>query len=242
MQVPTKEKYLSTENLDKEIQEIRQEILESGGRERDFHLKGNHALLVTDMQEYFLSPESHAFIPSAEAIIPNIIHLISFFDQIGYPVIFTQHVNTLEDAGNIKSWWNDLIKKESPYSEISHHLTSLNRSIVQSFNRSIASPPNHPSTLPLIIQKSQYDAFHQTELEDLLRKNNIDTLIICGVMTNLCCETTLRSAFGRGFNAILPMDATAAYKRSYHISTFVNLSFGFCPVKTTNEILKIINS
>jgi isochorismate hydrolase len=221
--MPKKEKYLTNENLATEVKGIRDEIQRSGGRHRNFLLNGNPALLVTDMQDYFLSPNSHAFIPSAEAIIPNIIHLIDLFLIKKYPVIFTQHINDEKNAGNMKTWWKDLISINSNY----HKLSTL--------------PPFHPSTVPLIIKKSQYDAFFGTDLEKKLTDINISTLIICGVMTNLCCETTLRSAFVRGFNAIIPLDATAAYKKSYHISTFVNLSFGFCPVKNTTEILELLD-
>jgi nicotinamidase-related amidase len=214
--MPKKEKYFTTENLDDEVKGILDEIRISGGRERGFQISGNPALIVTDMQEYFLSPDSHAFIPSAEAIIPNIRLLINHFQEKDHPIIFTQHNNTKEDAGNMKTWWRDLISS-SPLLPFS-------------------------SSNKTILQKSQYDAFFNTNLEDILVKKNIGTLIICGVMTNLCCETTLRSAFVRGYNAILPLDATATYKRIYHTSTFVNLSFGFCPVMTTGEILSTLKN
>jgi isochorismate hydrolase len=219
--MPRKEKYLTTENLESEVGQIIADIPGSGGKERGFTIQGNPALLVADMQQYFLSPESHAFIPSAEAIIPNILKMIDHFNEDQYPVIYTQHFNDEDNAGNMKTWWRDLISIDSPLSSLSPLL------------------PYPPASF--LLKKTQYDAFHQTELENILQKNDIRTLIICGVMTNLCCETTLRSAFVRGFNAIMPVDATAAYKKEYHISTFVNLSFGFCPVKTTSEIIDLLN-
>ena len=234
----SKEKYLTEENLDAGIQDILKVVRASGGRDRDFQIQGNPALLVTDMQEYFLSPASHAFIPSANAILPNILRLIGHFTEKNHPILFTQHSNDETTAGNMKTWWRDMITPSSPLFSLSPLLP-----IAQSINRPIAQsslPPFHLSASPLILNKTQYDAFHQTGLENILRQNDIQTLIICGVMTNLCCETTLRAAFVKGFNAMMPVDATATYKKEFHTSTFINLSFGFCPVKTTSEILELL--
>ena len=52
----------------------------------------------------------------------------------------------------------------------------------------------------LIDEKRRYDAFFNTRLEGLLRRFGVDTVIISGVMTNLCCETTARSAFIHDFS------------------------------------------
>jgi isochorismate hydrolase len=231
-----KEKYFSKENLPEEVDNLIDEIRNTGVRDRKPDLSGSRpALLVTDMQEYFLNPASHAFIPSAEAIIPNINRLINHFQKNNFPVILTKHTNTEESAGKMKSWWHDLIKRDSPLFSLSPLLQ-----IPQSSNPPIpqSSGPQVPlSPGPLVLEKSQYDAFYQTKLEQLIKDAGIDTLVICGVMTNLCCETTLRSAFVRGFNAIMPIDATASYRRDYHLSTFINLSFGFCPLVTTEDII-----
>ena len=67
------------------------------------------ALLVLDMQEYFLDPASHAFVPSGRSIIPGIQKLVTAYSQRNMPVIFTQHINTRQDAGMMSSWWNELI-------------------------------------------------------------------------------------------------------------------------------------
>ena len=118
-----KELYFSKENLPEEVDNLIDEIRNTGVRDRKPDLSGSHpALLVTDMQEYFLNPASHAFIPSAEAIIPNINRLIEHFQKNNFPVIFTIHLNTEEDAGNMKTWWNDLIKRDSPLFSLSPRL------------------------------------------------------------------------------------------------------------------------
>ncbi len=93
-----------------------------------------------------------------------------------------------------------------------------------------------------ILIKNQYDAFYDTELESILKENNVLYLVICGVMANLCCETTVRSAFVRGFRPVLPVDATAAYNREFHLATFRNLGFGFSPLMTTGEVIDKLKS
>ena len=77
------------------------------------------------------------------------------------------------------------------------------------------------------IEKTQYDAFYQTALEDLLKEKGITQVVITGVMTHLCCETTARSAFMRGFTVFFPIDGTATYNEDFHRSTLLNLSHGF---------------
>jgi len=163
------------------------------------------ALLVLDMQEYFLHEGSHAFIPSAPAILPNLQRLISDFNAHNRPVIFTRHVNTDEDAHMMSRWWRDLIRADSPDSAISASL-DISKGIV--------------------IQKAQYDAFYNTPLEETLRGRGVEQVIVTGVMTHLCCETTARSAFVRGFEVFFCADGTATYTKELHRSTLLNLSHG----------------
>ena len=67
------------------------------------------ALLVLDMQNYFLNPDSHAYIPSATAILPGINQAISFFRTNQRPIIATKHVNSKNDAGMMAAWWSEIM-------------------------------------------------------------------------------------------------------------------------------------
>lgn len=91
-----------------------------------------------------------------------------------------------------------------------------------------------------VIHKPQFDAFFETDLEDRLKENGVEQIIFTGVMTNLCVETTLRSAFVKGFDPILPVDTTAAYNLEFHKSTFKNLSYGFAYTVLLEDLLKEI--
>jgi len=177
------------------------------------------ALLVLDMQQYFLDPSSHAFVPSAPALIPGIGQLVQSFRQKGHPVIFTQHINTPENAGMMANWWRDLITKDHPGASLSNQLGTEN------------SP---------VIEKTQYDAFLGTDLATRLEEQTVTDVVITGVMTHLCCETTARSAFMHGYQVWFALDGTATYHLDFHKSTLINLSHGFATPVLVRELLAAV--
>jgi nicotinamidase-related amidase len=177
----------------------------------------NSALLVLDMQEYFLSPASHAFVPSSPAIIEGINELITAFRKMNKPVILSRHINTQENAGQMICRWKELLTTDNPLSCISDKI----------FYDGLR-----------VIEKSQYDAFYNTGLEGILKYANCSSVVICGLMTHLCCESTARSAFVRGFEVIMPLDGTATYNRRFHFSSMYNLSHGFVSVTTVKELIE----
>lgn len=92
----------------------------------------------------------------------------------------------------------------------------------------------------VLLNKTQYDAFYETDLNEILARNHISQVVITGVMTHLCCETTARSAFVRGFNVFLPVDATATYNREFHQSSLQNLSHGFAVPLLTEDVTAVV--
>jgi bifunctional isochorismate lyase/aryl carrier protein len=177
------------------------------------------ALLVLDMQRYFLEASSHAYIPSAAAIIPGIKDMIRAYTERGLPIIFTRHINTPQDAGLMATWWRELITVQNPLGEITSELDLSGGAI---------------------IHKSQYDAFYTTPLADLLRSRSVTQVVICGVMTHLCCETTARSAFMHGFEVFFTVDGTATYNEAFHRATLLNLAHGFATLVLVNDILLVL--
>jgi isochorismate hydrolase len=173
--------------------------------------------LVLDMQCYFLEEDSHAFVPSAPAILPGVLKLGEAFRAHGRPVVLTRHVNSPEDAGQMARWWRDLLSRENPLSELIPEL----------------KPDGG-----LIIEKGQYDAFHNTDLEGLLKEHGVEQLVICGVMTHLCCETTARAAFVRGFEVFFTVDGTATYNEAFHRASLLNLAHGFAHPVLIEELLE----
>ncbi len=214
-----KERYFTPQNLDQQAIELYTQVRGSSRDTRLPYHPRESALLVLDMQEYFLTPASHAFVPSAPAIVAGIARLIEACTSSGRPIIFTQHVNTEGDAGMMSVWWKDMITAENAYHRII---------------------PEFDLTRGTLIQKTQYDAFYQTRLEQTLTEHAVRQVVICGVMTHLCCETTARSAFMRGFTVFFPVDGTATYNLDFHRATLTNLAHGFACVVLMKDILQAL--
>jgi len=225
-----KEHYLSPETFDKTVREMVAALTGRHYRPKPWKLLPEKAaLLVLDMQNYFLDPASHAFTPSAPAIVPKINKLIEIAGGKKMEIIFTRHVNDVENAEMMGKWWRDLIADGSWESEISMTVGLYDGKTVG-------------QDVCKIIVKDQYDAFYRTDLEEYLRSKKIEQVIITGVLTNLCCETTARSAFTKGFEVLFPIDATAAYNREFHLSTFRNLGYGFCPIIKTSDLINSLEN
>ena len=211
-----KARYFTKETIHQKAREMQKRIYQTtGDRGREFK-PSRSALLIIDMQRYFLEAGSHAFLPAAPAIIPGILRLIERFDKRGRPIIFTRHLNTPENAMMLGEWWSDIIREEDPLSEI-----------ISDFELSRGD----------VITKSQYDAFHETKLEDTLRKKGVTQLVICGVMAHLCCETTARTGFVRGFEIFFTIDGTATASEDFHVSTLLNLAHGFATPALVDDII-----
>jgi len=214
-----KEEYFTASSIHREAQQMLDSIEKRIPR-RNLDLKPqNSALIVVDMQKYFLDPASHAFIPSAQALIPGINKLVNAFHSTGRPVIFTRHLNSAQNAKLMNRWWKEIITSENPLSHITEDLNVSGGTV---------------------IEKSQYDAFYDTPFEDILKANEVQKLIICGVMTQLCCETTARSAFVRGFEVFFTVDGTATYNADFHLATLLNLAYGFATPVLVQEMLTLL--
>ena len=213
-----KEPYFTSETIHAKAQSMLASVSEFRRRHENIRFHPERAaLLVLDMQNYFLRADSHAFIPSAPAILPGLQSLIQVFNAYERPVIYTRHVNTPEDAVLMAKWWHELVRPDAAGSKIAAGLDFSQGKIVR---------------------KSQYDAFHGTSLEADLRVSGVGEVVITGVMAHLCCETTARSAFTRGFEVFFTIDGTATYTEAFHLATLLNLSHGFAVPVLCEEIFK----
>jgi len=177
------------------------------------------ALLVIDMQRYFLCADSHAFLPAAPAIVPNIQALIAAFKKASRPLCFTRHVNSVRDAGQMAVWWGELLTREHPLGAIDDTLYA----------------PGDP-----VVEKIQYDAFFHTDLESRLLRDGVEQLVITGVATHLCCESTARSAFMRGFAVFMAIDGTATLNRDLHFASLRGLALGCALPLLTADLLAVL--
>jgi isochorismate hydrolase len=119
----------------------------------------------------------------------------------------------------MSAWWRDLIDPEKPASAIA---------------------PDFDLSRGVVIEKHQYDAFFNSSLETSLGSHPIKQLVIGGVMTHLCCETTARSAFLRGYQVFFLVDGTATYNRHFHQASLLNLAHGFATIVCVGDILNAL--
>jgi len=177
------------------------------------------ALLVIDMQNFFLDPKSPSFTPGGQASVPNIKKLVEFFRSKKRPVIYTAHVHSQDgkDAGILGWWWDGMCIEGTKDAEIFPDLSPL---------------PGER-----VVYKHRYSAFYNTDLETILRCQGIRDLVITGVMTNLCCESTARDAYFRDYRVKFLADATGAASEKFHMATLLNLAYGFAEICLTKDIL-----
>ena len=201
-------------------EELPSDIEASNFRKGDIRIRSEQAgLLVIDMQRFFLDRESHAFLPEGLEAIPLMKELIKAFRNKGRPIVFTKHIHPRgSDPGNMGKWWSDVMWEGSHYLDI--------------------HPDIELQTGDKVVQKDRYDAFLRTDLEQFLRSNGVSQIVITGVMTNLCCETTARTAFCRDFEVFFVHDCTAAASQEHHNSALRNLAYGFAVLVSADEILK----
>jgi len=177
------------------------------------------ALLVVDMQEFFLDPSSPTYTCGAAAILPSVRKLLKAFRDAKRPVIFTKHVHHPDDldSGIMAWWWKGKCLEGSPESEV---------------HPSIAPRPNEK-----VVYKHRYSAFYNTDLETVLRCLKAEDIVIAGVMTNMCCESTARDAYYRDYRVFLPADGTGTINEVMHVASLLNLSYGFALVTTSDVIV-----
>jgi nicotinamidase-related amidase len=182
--------------------------------------RGRCALLVIDMQNHFLVRSSASFVCGGPAIIPGVKALVAAFRIARRPVIYTRHVHHPDgiDAGIMKWWWEGMCVEGTPASQIHSSLKPLKREKV--------------------VLKHRYSAFFDTDLGTILRCQRTEDLVITGVMTNMCCETTARDAYCRDYRTFFMADGTAAMNEEMHVASLRNLAYGFSYVTTVKDMLR----
>jgi isochorismate hydrolase len=186
-------------------------------RERKATIDPKHAaLLIIDMQNFFQR--------IVQPILKNLLRVIQSCRQKDVPIIFTQHghTNPSADGGVLGQWWGEVIL----------HGTKDWKFL----------PEIKIDSKDTVLSKKRYSAFYETDLDSILRAKGIQDLIISGVMTNLCCETTARDAFMRDYRVFFLIDGTATGKDDHHLATLKNLGFGFAYLITCDELIQNLKS
>ena len=190
------------------------------------------ALLVVDMQNAFLlDGVGHNIIAPARDIVPNINRLASALRRYGGTVIWIQATAT--DAA--VAAWSVLHDDMMTPTERERRIASTRRgSLGHKLWAELDVHPGDPT-----VEKTHYSAFIQgsSDIEVLLRSRGIDTVIVTGTVTGVCCESTARDAMMRNFRTVMVSDANAARTDAEHNAALISFYKTFGDVMTTDEAI-----
>ena len=207
------------------------------------------ALVIVDMQEYFLNPAS-PFSRACERIVPGVLghfqergrgvvepslrRLLDFFRAHGLRIVYTTVASELPDGSDLMP--------------IFRQRNAVNRAAVGD----VAIPPRadawarivaalEPRPGELVVNKTTCGTFNSTGLDHALRSLGIASLV-GGVVTNVCVETTARDAADRGYEVVLLDDGCAAFSPEIHEATLLSFQGPFGRVRRTDEVLALLES
>jgi ureidoacrylate peracid hydrolase len=188
------------------------------------------ALVVVDMQNYFVADGMPGCAPEARTIVPNINRLAQATRMAGGTVIWIQ---TEALIGDPEDWAN---RKEATSAARWAKRQSL---LARSGDGFAIYPACEVLPEDKIAIKYRYSAFipYPSELDGQLRKDGIDTLLVTGVATSTCCESTARDAAMWGYRTIMVSDGNADHTDALHNHTLGKFLVTFGDVQTTDELV-----
>ena len=179
------------------------------------------ALMLVDLQRYFLDPEAGAYVPASAAILPNLLDLARLYAGKGWPIVITRHIDDAAAHPMMAKWWKSTMKESDPETKL---IPDLDPYISSS----------------ILVIKKFYDPFFKTGLAQILKGRGVEQVVIGGVMTHLCCETAARAAFAHDFTVFFLLDGTATDSAEQHDGTLRNLGHGFAVLPGCAEIREAI--
>jgi bifunctional isochorismate lyase/aryl carrier protein len=175
------------------------------------------ALLVHDMQQYFVRPYQRDASPMLE-VVENIARLIAQARAAAMPVFYTaQHGNQdRRDRGLQADLWGPGMSDAPEHQPILPELT--------------------PAPGDFVLVKHRYSAFQRSNLETLMRARGRDQLVVCGIYAHIGCTLTAAEAFQRDIEPFFAADAVADFSREKHMMALHYVA-GTCAVPMTTEQL-----
>ncbi len=196
------------------------------------------ALLVIDMQNDFcasggLVSKDGRDLSAAQNMARRLPALITAARQAGVLVIFARCVYTSEGNRYLSDVWLEQAARErrGGYTSIP---VCADGSWEGDWYEDIRPAPGD-----IVVSKHRYDAFQGTDLDLILRNHGIRTLVLTGVVTNVCVETTARAGFVRDYYIAVVEDGTAAYIPEDHEQTLRNIRRFFGVTPSIRELCEI---
>ena len=190
------------------------------------------ALLVIDMQNAFVAPGAPVEVPAAREIVPAINRLAGELRARGVPVVWVLHENGA-DGRDWPGFFDAFVRPED------------RAAAAQALSRGDPLQQLWPqlavASADVRAVKNRYSAFLGNAcLKPILDERGIDTLLIAGTKTNVCCESTARDAMMLDYKVVMLSDCTAALSDEEHLATLENVIQQFGDVLTADEVLGLL--
>jgi len=188
------------------------------------------ALVVVDMQNHFVAEGFPAEVPLSREIVPVINHLARTLRAAGGPVVWVQTTAT-----GAQEQWGNHHKYRLTSEQREKRLTSLDEG-AEGFK---LFPALEPLPGDLRVKKVKYSAFiaGSSDIDAQLRSRGVETVLIAGTATNVCCESSARDAMMLDYRVIMLADANATWSDETHAATLDNFAVFFGDVMTADEAI-----
>lgn len=195
------------------------------------------ALLVIDMQRGFLDKEvAHSYVPAAVEIVPTINALAQTVRDTGGRVVFVRMVASADAARDWSVYYDELIQPEQRAKRFAG--MKMDGPGFELW------PGLDVGAADLIVDKTRFSAFIQgsSDLEEVLRREEMDTVLVTGTVTGTCCESTARDAMMLNFRTVMIADANAARSDEAHNAALQNFYLSFGDVMTAADAEKYLKA
>jgi nicotinamidase-related amidase len=195
------------------------------------------ALIIVDMQNDFVREGAPLEVPEARATITHHQKLIASCRETDIPIIYTRYL-----AGPRRTLiWEWTPQLEPPVLACQRGHARLYADVNRTLDCTDVIDEIYPQAGDHIVDKYGYGAFHNTNLDEILRSLGVQSLIITGTVTQICVEETGREAFHRGYKTTLVADAVSSYLPDLHEATLKNFALKFGWVSSTDEVLQTLS-
>ncbi|MEJ1161322.1 isochorismatase family cysteine hydrolase [Prosthecomicrobium sp. N25] len=194
------------------------------------------AMIVVDLQNGFMAPGQPSEIAYAREIVPNVNAIGEALRAAGGTVVYIQNTFTDETQATWCTWFDNFMKDE------------LKARMIAAFTPGSFGHAIYPELTVLPqdwkVQKERFGAFvpGSSDLDAKLKAAGIDTLLIVGTATNVCCESTARDAMMMNYKVIFLSDANACRTDEEHNATLGNMLALFADVRSTAEVVALIEA
>ena len=191
------------------------------------------ALVVIDMQEMFCAPGGPGEVPQARSITDALNALTRELRTMSVPVIWVLHANSQAAGGSDwELFFNHVVADEVRQRSL--------ESLTPGQQKVWSGLETDPRDIQIV--KNRYSALisGSSSLERVLRSLGIDTVLIAGTKTNVCCESTARDAMMLDFKTVMVSDCCAALSDDEHRAALENIIQQFGDVMTADETLSAL--